>query len=384
MSKQQKIYLDYAATTPLDTTVFDAMQPWLTERFGNSSSLHSFGRDAAAAVEEAREIFAGTLNCAPSEIVFTSSATEANNMVLKGMSLANQGKKKHMIISAIEHSSVYQTAAYLRQNGWDITLLPVDEGCIVDLHALQDSIGTDTLLVSVMLVNNETGVIQPLKEIAGICKQHGVLLHSDAAQGLGKLPIDVQNTGIDLLTASSHKIYGPLGAGLLYIKKGINIAPLLHGGGHESGRRASTVNISAVVGFAQAMERYSALREEENERIIRFKQEMVRFISDEIPQTRINGDREQSVPQIVNISFKNVDAELLAMVLDQKGVAVSTGSACAAGTVKTSRVLQACHVPSQWLRGAIRISMGRFTTKNEIDFFLRTLKEAVKQVRNIS
>lgn len=384
MQNQQRIYLDYAATTPLDAAVFEAIRPWLTERFGNSSSVHGFGREAAAAIEEARETFAAALNCAPSEIVFTSSATEANNMVLKGLAWANQGKKKHLIISAIEHNSIYKTAGYLRQNGWEVTILPVDEQGIVELSALKAALRPDTLLVSVMHVNNETGVIQPLKEIAGFCRERGVLFHSDAAQGMGKLTLNVRETGIDLLTASSHKIYGPLGAGLLYMRKGITLVPLLHGGGHESGRRASTVNIPAVVGFARAMEIYLQKKEEEYSRIAGFKRKILRFVEDEISEVRINGHVQQSVPHILNISFKKLDAELLAMALDQKGIAVSTGSACASGSVKASHVLQACHVPGPWLRGAIRVSLGRYTTQEQVDLFLVLLKEAVKQVRKIS
>ncbi len=384
MSEKQRIYMDYAATTPLDPRVFEKMKPYLTEFWGNSRSLHHFGKIMAEALERSREIFAAELECAPSEVIFTSSATEANNTVLKGVAFSSEYKGKHLIISEIEHSSINETANYLSQIGFEISRIKVDPSGRIDLDDLKQKIRPDTILVSIMHVNNEIGTIQPIEEVGRICRERGVLFHTDASQGFGKLPLSVHELPVDFLTASSHKIYGPLGAGLLYIKRGLSLVPLLHGGRHESGIRASTVNIPAVVGFAEAVTLYAQERGKEKSRLAKWKEEITDYLQNQIEQVQINSPAENSIYNILNFSFAGVDSELLLMALDQKGIAVSSGSACSSGRVKESRVLKACGVPSKLIRGTIRISLGRFTTQREVEYFCKTITELVKQVRKIS
>lgn len=384
LKQRQKIYLDYAATTPVDARVFAKMKPYLTDLWGNSRSLHQFGKNMAQALENARETIATALDCAPSEIYFTSSATEANNTVLKGVAFSNEYKGKHIIISQVEHASVYETANYLSQLGFEITRIPVVDYGRVDLQALKDVIRSDTILISVMHVNNETGTIQPIEDIARICKEKGVLFHTDASQSFGKLPLSLHRLPVDFLTASSHKIYGPLGAGLLFVRRGRSLVPLLHGGQHESGVRASTVNIPAVVGFAEAVEIYKQEREEERRKLQAWKEEIIAFLQQHVEKIRINTPPEDSVYHILNFSVAGADSELLQMALDQKGIAVSTGSACSSGRVKESRILKACGVPSSFIRGTIRVSLGRFTTQEEVSYFCKTITELIKQVRKIS
>lgn len=384
MTEQKKIYLDYAASTPLATEVLKSMQPYLTKFYGNSSGLHDFAIDMRKALDDSRQIFANGLNVKPSEIVFTSSATEANNLALKGIAETYAEKGKHIIISAVEHASVYETAKYLENQGFEISLAPVDEKGYVILEELKKLIRTDTILVSVILVNNETGIIQPIEEIGQICKDAGVLFHTDAVQAFAKIPIDIQASSIDLLSASAHKIYGPLGAGLLFIKSGIKIQPLLHGGGHEENRRSSTVNVPAIVGFASAFQIMNAARDSEWQRISELKKQFISQLEKSLSKFSINGAAETGSPYLLNISFKGCDAEILAMQLNRLGIAVSTGSACGLGKIKISRVLQACHLDKSSLRSAIRFSFGKETSLQQLDYVAQTLSEIVPKVRRIS
>ena len=381
MSKKPAIYLDYAATTPLDPRVYSAMQPWLSDAFGNSSSVHRFGRQALDAVEAARKELAEMINARPSEIVFTASATEANNLALKGIAEAQAHRGRHILISAIEHASVNETGRYLETKGFEVGRIPVLANGRVNMQALEELARPDTILVSVMQVNNELGTIQDLEAIGSFCKNRGILFHSDAAQGFAKLPIDVQALNPDLLSVASHKIYGPVGAGFLYIRSGVKLAVQMHGGGHEDGRRASTLNVPAIAGLAAAARVYREEGAEEQQRMARIRALFLDETERVVPNIVVNGDGDRGLPNILNLSFLGCDAELLAMQLDKAGVAVSTGSACSGGTVRISRVLKACGMDTKQGKGAVRFSFGRFTTEEEIEHVVRLLPGLVQQNR---
>ncbi|MGD9898822.1 MAG: cysteine desulfurase family protein [Calditrichaceae bacterium] len=380
----KQIYLDNAATTPVDVRVLEYMMPYLTEKWGNSTGTHYYSRIMNDALEESRTIFAKILGGKESEIVFTGSATESNNTIIKGIARADNPKGKHIIISAIEHSSVHETCRYLEKSGYEITVIPVNRTGRVNPDDIQSAIRPDTLLVSVILVNNEIGTLEPVEKIGRICHAAGVLFHTDAVQGFGKIDLNVNKFHIDLLSASSHKIYGPGGAGLLYIRSGVKMDPLLHGGMQENGLRSSTVNVAAIAGFAKAAELMVAERMEENNLLGKFKNKIIGNAQKNIPEVLINGDPEYSVNHIVSISFKNADGELIAMQLDREGIAVSTGSSCSSGQFNRSHVLSACRIPESWAKGTIRISLGRFTKETEIDYLMEILPEIVKKVRKIS
>lgn len=380
----KRVYLDYAATTPLDKRVLAAMQPYLAEKCGNSTGLHSFALEMKNALEASRAKIAKLISARESELVFTASATEANNMALKGVAFANQNKGRHIIISSVEHASIHETCLYLQKSGFDLTFLPVNEQGFVHPENVRQELRSDTILVSVIYVNNELGVIEPIADIGKICRSVGVYFHCDAVQGFGKLPIHVNQISVDLLSASSHKIYGAPGAGLLFVRSGVQLEPLLHGGGQENGRRASTVNVAAVVGFAKALEIYEQDRDSENPRILMLRNKLQKYILERIPNAQVNGNSDQRISHILNVSFKNTDGELLAIQLDQKGIAVSTGASCSTGKIKESRILSACKVHPQWRRGAIRFSLGRFTSEEEIEYVMDILPAVIKEVKKIS
>ncbi len=382
--EKHNIYLDYAASTPLDKRVLEAMQPWQNEFWGNSSGVHHFAARMQAALDEARGVLARGLNARSSEIIFTSSATEANNLALKGLAFAARDKGRHIILSSVEHASVYQTAKYLQKNGFEISFIENDSGGYINLESLRSLIRKDTILVSVVFVNNELGTIQPLKEIGALCREAGVCFHTDAVQGFAKYDIDVKKNNIDLLSASAHKICGPLGAGLLYMRSGIKIEAQLHGGGQEENRRSSTVNVAAAVGFAEAFNICQAEAKQETEKIEKLKKQFLEGISVSLPNMHINGDAAKGSPYILNLSFPGCDAELLAMQLDSAGIAVSTGSACASGTMRKSRILQACKLEKKIINSAIRFSFGRFTTMEELEYTAALLPEIVNKVKRIS
>ncbi len=383
MTKQQAIYLDYAATTPLDSRVLEAMQPYFTDYHGNSSSVHGFGRRMLDAVEDARTELAGMIHAKASEIVFTASATEANNLALKGVAEAHASKGKHIIISSIEHASVHETGRSLEEKGFEVSRVPVQPNGRIHFQALEEMIRPDTILVSVMHVNNELGTIQDLEAIGRLCRKRKVLFHSDAAQGFAKLPLDVQAMHLDLLTVASHKIYGPVGAGFLFIRSGTKLKIQMHGGGHENGRRASTVNVPAVVGLAAAARIYLQEGSKEQKRIANIRNLFLSETEQRIANVIVNGERKQSLPNILNLSFPGCDAEVLSMQLDAAGIAVSTGSACSGGTVRISRVLKACGIDAKRGRGAVRFSFGRFTTEEEIERVVSLLPDIVKQNRKL-
>ena len=378
----KKYYFDYAASTPLAPQVRTVLNEFYAAHYGNSAGIHAFARDMKTHLDRAREFFAHFLGVTSSEIIFTASATESNNFLLKGLAYRFP-EKKHLIISAVEHASVFETARYLEKSGFQVDELSVDAYGCVDPEEIRKKIRPDTLLVSIIWVNNELGTIQPLKEIGQICREADVLFHSDAVQGFAKIPLKVRDFNLDFVTASSHKIYGPMGAGLLYIKNGIRPEPLLHGGGHENGLRSSTVNVPAIVGFQTATELYEKERTQETERIRLFRKQILELVKNEIPGSHVNSPAD-GLPHILNLSFEKVDGELLAIFLDKQGIAVSTGSACSTGKVKGSRILQAIRLPAKFRKGTIRISLGRFTTQDEVNYLLERLKQAVEKVRKIS
>jgi cysteine desulfurase len=377
------IYLDYAATTPVDPRVMKAMEPYFSKIYGNTMSLHKLGRKAAEAVEKSRTIIASYINANPDEIVFTGSATESNNLVLKGTAFAEKGKK-HMIISSIEHDCVLGASRWLMQQGFEVDQLPVNQYGLVDIEVLKRTIRNTTLLVSVIHGNNEVGTIQDIKNIGSICKEAGVYFHTDAAQSFGKMPIDVKKMNIDMLTASSHKIYGPKGAAILFIRNGVKIEPLLHGGGHENKMRSSTLNVPAIVGFGKAVKILRQEGTEENKRLSRLRDVLIESIIKNMKKTRLNGHPNKRLSNNVNISFQGVEGESLLLELDFNGVAVSTGSACSSRTLMPSHVLTAMGLGPQEAHGSIRFSLGRWTTEAEIDRAVEIVSKAVKKLRKLS
>ncbi len=380
---KKRVYLDYAATTPVDRRVLKAMMPYFSQEFANTMSLHQFGRKAASVVENSRKTIADFINARPEEIIFTSSATESNNLALKGVAQANK-EKRHFIISSIEHDCVLESARWLKKQGFKITYISVDKYGLINLKELERAIDKKTALVSIIHGNNEIGTIQDLTSIGRLCRKLGVYFHTDSAQSFGKLPIDVDKMNIDLLTASSHKIYGPKGAALLYIRNGIAIEPLLHGGGHEKGLRSSTLNVPAIVGFAKATEILKKEGEEENKRLSILRDLLIFEILRNIKGSQLNGHPQKRLSNNINISFTGVEGESLVLELDHYGVAVSTGSACSSKTLEPSHVLTACGLKPQEAHGSLRISLGRWTTKSDILYTVKILSQAVKKLRKIS
>lgn len=384
IKKIKRIYLDYAATTPVDPKAIKAMLPYFTEKFGNSASLHSFGQEAKLALENSRKIIAETLGAKAEEIIFTGSATESNNLAIKGLAFANKAKGKHIIISAIEHDCVLNSANWLEKQGFRITKLPVDKYGLVNPSEVEKVIKDDTILVSVMHANNEIGAIEPIEEIGKICRERGVYFHTDAAQSFGKIIIDVGKMKIDLLTGSSHKMYGPKGAAFLYIREGIKIAPILHGGGHEFGLRPSTVNIPAIVGFAKAVEICQNEMKKESARLTKLRDKLIKNILKKIPDARLNGHPKKRLPNNINFSFSFIEGESIVIELDFYGIAASTGSACSSPKLEPSHVLLACGLKHQEAHGSLRLSLGRWTTEKEINYLMKILPGIIKKLRKIS
>lgn len=378
-----KVYMDYAATTPTDPRVLRAMLPYFSKKFGNTMSLHYAGREAKDAVENAREIIANLINSKPNEVIFTSSATEANNFALKGIAFANKQKGKHIIVSSIEHACVLESAKWLKKQGFEVSYLKVDKFGLVDLNELEKLIRKDTILVSVMHANNEIGTIEPIEEIGKICREKGVLFHTDAAQSFGKIEIDVKRMNVDLLTASSHKIYGPKGVGFIFIREGVEIEALLHGGGHEFGLRSSTLNVPGIVGLGEAARIAKKEMKKEGEKLKRLRERLEKNVL-KIENSHLNGHPEKRLPNISNFWFDFIEGEALVMYLDMKGIAASTGSACSSQTLEPSHVLLAIGLKPHEAQGSLRLSIGRFTTKKEVDYVIEVLPEVVEKLRKIS
>ena len=376
----EPIYLDNSATTPTDADVVKAMAPYFSESYGNASSLHAFGRDAHAAMSKSRRTLAGLLGVSDDEIVLTAGATEANNLALIGSALASKNRK-HIVTTAIEHHAVLHTAQWLETLGFETTVLDVDSAGRVDPKQVLAALRPDTLLVSVMAGNNEIGTLQPIEEIGRLCRERGVLMHSDAVQAFGKAPLPTD--AVDLLSVSAHKFHGPKGIGFLFVRKGTKLTPILHGGGHERGRRSGTENVPGIVGMATAAELAFQDRQETTARMRAMRERMIETVT-RIPGTRLNGHRTDSLPHIVNFSFEAIEGESLVMRLDERGIAVSTGSACSSPNLEPSHVLVAIGVPLSMAHGSLRVSTGRQTTEAEIDAFLGVLPEVVEGLRRMS
>jgi len=384
MSK--KIYLDYAATTPVDPRVLKVMLPYFSEKFGNTMSLHSFGQEAKQALEESREVVADLIKAKPNEIIFTGSATESNNLALKGVASTRRSLSEggHIIISQIEHPCIMESAKWLESQGFEVTRLKVDKYGLVDPDDVGKAIRKDTILVSIIHASNEIGTIQPISEIGKICKEKGVYFHTDAAQSFGKIPIDVNKMNIDLLTASSHKMYGPKGAASLFVGEGTKIEPILHGGGHESGLRSSTVNVAAIVGFAEAVKICKKEMKKENLREIKLRDKLIKGVLEKIPNSYLNGHPQKRLPNNANFWFEFVEGESMVIQLDLLGIAASTGSACSSVKLEPSHVLLAIGLKPYQAHGSLRLSLGRWTTEKEIDYVLEVLPKIIKKLRKIS
>jgi cysteine desulfurase len=383
----KRIYFDNAATTPVDPMVVEAMMPYLTQKFGNASSLHTFGTESKNILDACREKFASFLKVSSDEIIFTSSGTESNNLAVKGIAFANRSKGNHIIVSSIEHDCVLNACKWLETQGFYVTYLPVDENGSVEIETLKKYISPKTILVSVMHANNEIGTVQPLEAIGRLCKERGIYFHSDACQSFGKIPIDVHAMNLDLLTLNSHKIYGPKGVGALYVKKGVNITPWLHGGGQEFGLRSSTENIAGIVGFVKAAEICIQELAEESKRLVLMRDAMIKSILENIENSYLNGHPTHRLPNNINIGISGLEGETirLLLLLDEEGIAVSAGSACSSNdkTASASHVLQAIGRNQFEARGSVRISLGRFNTENEIGKFTEIFKEKIAQLKPI-
>ncbi len=383
-----KIYLDNGASTKTDPRVVEAMLPYFTEHFGNPSSMHAYGREAKEAIGRAREKIGSYIGAMPEEVIFTSGGTESNNFALKGVAFANRSKGMHIIVSSIEHDCVMNSAKWLESEGFSVTYLPVDNEGLVDPKVLESAIRKDTVLVSIMHANNEVGTIEPIEEIGRICRKHGVYFHTDACQSFGKVPIDVKKQNIDLMTINAHKIYGPKGVGALFIRRGVDIIPWQHGGGHEFGMRSSTENVAGIVGFAKAVELCYAEFDSETKRLTRLRDRIIDKVTEEIPNAYLNGHRTERLPNNVNFGFHGLEGEAIKIMLelDEQGIAVSTGSACSSnqGAATPSHVLVAMGLNVIEARGALRITLGRFNTDEEVDHFVEVLPKVVGSLRSIS
>ncbi len=377
------IYLDNNATTPLDPRVCDRMTWFLKEHFGNPSSLYPIGRDAKELLTEAREVIASALGASRSEIVFTGSGTESDNFAIRGVFDALPDKNE-LITSAIEHPAVIESAAYLEKNGKRVTYVPVDATGYIDLEALEAAVSPRTALISVMHANNELGTIQPIKEISRIAREAGVILHTDAVQSFGKIPVDVDELGVDLLTLSAHKVYGPKGVGALYIRKGTRIQPLIYGGHQERQMRSGTENTAGIVGFGEAVRILVEQSAADNIRIGELAAQLKHGIDASIPKVRFNGPEDGRVKSTLNYAFPGLEAEAILLALATKDIYVSTGSACSEDSEEVSHVLSAIGMPPQFARSTLRISLGRFNTEGDIETVLRELPEIVRKLREIS
>ena len=380
------VYLDNSATTPLDPRVLDAMMPYLTTRFGNAASRnHAFGWEAEEAVEQARKQVAAVIGANPKEIIWTSGATESNNIAVKGAAHMYADKGKHIIIQETEHKAVIDPAKYLESQGFEVTVLGVDKYGRIRLDELAAAITDRTTLVSIMTANNETGVVQPVARIGALCKEHGVLFHTDAVQAFGKIPLDVQEMGIDLLSASGHKIYGPKGIGLLYVRRKkprVRCEPVLHGGGHERGMRSGTLNVPAIVGFGAAADIARTEMPRESERLAGLRDRLWDGLRSQLDEVHLNGHPEHRLPNILNASFAYVEGESLMMGC--KDIAVSSGSACTSASLEPSYVLKALGVGDELAHSSIRFSLGRFTTQQEIDHTIEQTVATVRHLRDMS
>lgn len=379
---ERRIYMDNAATTATRPEVLEAMMPYFTQFYGNPSSIHSFGRDARRALENARKQVAAALNCEPREVYFTAGGSESDNWAIR---CALQNKKgKHIITSAIEHHAVLHTCEYMEKQGYEVTYLPVDEYGIVSVEDVKKAIRPDTALITIMAANNEIGTIQPIAEIGKIAKEAGILFHTDAVQAIGAIPVDVKEWNVDMLSLSGHKFHAPKGVGALYIRKGIRISNLIYGGAQERGLRAGTENLPSIVGLGKAIELAVAELPEYAERMTALRDKLIDGILNSIPDVQLNGHRTQRLPGNVNVSVRYVEGEALLMRLDLAGIAASSGSACTSGSLDPSHVLLAIGLPHEIAHGSLRLSLGNETTEEDVDYVIETLPNIVNTLRSMS
>ncbi len=384
MSNGKRIYLDNAATTPVKKEALDAMLPYFSEEFGNASSVYSYGRTARSEIEKAKKVVADVLKCTDREIFFTSGGTEADNWALKGIASAFSKKGKHIVTTTIEHHAVLHTAKAMQKMGYDVTYVPVDEDGIINMDELKKAIREDTVLVSVMFANNEIGTIQPIAEIGALCREKGTLFHTDAVQAVGHVEIDVKKMNLDLLSLSAHKFGGPKGVGALYVRKGVKIDNLLHGGGQERGKRPTTYNHVGIIGLAKALELSYANMEEENKRQIEMRDAFIEGISSSISDVKLNGHRTKRLPNNVNMSFKYIEGESLLLSLDIIGIAASSGSACTSGSLDPSHVLLAIGLDHATAHGSLRLTLGEMNKMEDVETTIKELQPIVQRLRDMS
>ena len=380
----KKIYLDYAATTPMHPAVAKAMQGYFSEDFGNPSSLHSIGQKAKDAVEQARYEVAHILGAKPKEIIFTSGGSESNNFAIKGVTHAMKDKGNHIITSKIEHHAVLEPYHFLQKNGFDVTFLSVDNYGVVDPDDVKKAIIDKTILVSIMHANNEIGTIEPIEEISKICRNKGVYLHTDAVQSFGSLDTNVDKLGVDLLSISAHKFYGPKGVGLLYIKQGTRISPLIHGGAQEWNKRASTHNVPGIVGLAKAAQLAIVEKDERVKHYSHLRDKLIKLIFEKIEDVKLNGHPEKRLPNNCHIILKYVEGESMLLKLDAIGIEVATGSACSSGSLEPSHVLLSIGITPEDAHGSLRLTIGRLTTEQDIDYVGEHLPKIVDDLRRMS
>lgn len=381
--ENRTIYMDNSATTPVRKEVVEEMLPYLTENFGNPSSIYDLGKISKHAIEKARKKVADAIGAEESEIYFTSGGTESDNWALKGIAFANRNKGKHIITTSVEHHAVLHACSWLEGQGFEVIYLPVDKFGMVSPEELKNAIRVDTILISIMLANNEIGTIQPVEEIGKIAREKRIYFHTDAVQAIGHIPIDVKKMNVDLLSLSGHKFGGPKGCGALYIRKGTKIEALLHGGDQERKHRAGTENVPAIVGLGKAIELAAGEIEEANKTLLEMRERLVEGLLN-IPKTHINGHPTEKLANNVNVTFEYIEGESLLLLLNAKGVYASTGSACNSTSLEPSHVLTACGVPHEIVHGSLRLSLGRMNTHEDVDRVLEVLPEIVQKLRNMS
>ena len=383
--EKRRLYMDYSATTPVKQEVVDAMMPYFTETFGNASSFHGFGRDAKNVLDKSRAQVASLINAKSNEIYFTAGGTESDNWAIEGVAFANKAKGNHIITSKVEHHAVLHTCEYLeKHHGFEVTYLDVDAEGRIRVEDVENAIKDNTILITIMFANNEVGTIQPIKEITEIAHAHGALMHTDAVQASGNIPVDVKDLDVDLMSMSGHKIYGPKGIGALYVKKGIKIHNFIHGGAQERKKRAGTENIPAIVGYGKAAELAKNNMEHHVTELTRLREKLLNGIVETIPHVKVNGHRTDRLPGNANVSFEFIEGEGILLLLDQLGIGASSGSACTSGSLDPSHVLMALGLPHELAHGSLRLTVGDFTTEDDIDYILENLPKVIARLRQLS
>jgi cysteine desulfurase len=378
------IYMDHSATSPVDPEVFEAMKPYFTDSFGNASTLYSLGREGKMAMESAREEVASVIGAKPKELIFTSGGTESDNIAIMGIAYKLKKKGNHIITSDIEHPAVDETCKYLEKNGFTVTYLPVYEDGIVKVNDLEDAITDNTILITIMHANNEIGTIQPIAEIGAVAKEKGIMFHTDAVQTVGKIPVDVKELNVDLLSLSSHKLYGPKGVGALYVRKGVRLEPIMHGGGHERGIRPGTENVPGIVGLGKACSIAKENLERDAQLLTTLRDRLINRVLEQNEDSYLNGHRTKRLPNNANFRFTGIEGESLILHLDSKGIAASTGSACSSTKLEPSHVLMAIGLKEVEAHGSLRISLGHENTEKDIDYAVTAIKEVVEKLRKMS